>query len=221
VQIEQSNTLSTVFTTDCQRCPRLVHYLAATRQQHPEYYSRPVPSFGPPDARLLLVGLAPGLHGANATGRPFTGDFAGRLLYSTLHRFGMANGPVSLAADDGLTLTGCRITNAVRCVPPQNKPAPLEVRNCNDYLVAELHSQQPPSVVLALGAIAHTAVLRARGSRPAAFPFGHGRIHDLGRGMTLVDSYHCSRYNTQTGRLTPAMFDAVFTVVTGLLGAPR
>ncbi len=167
-------------------------------------------SFGPADARLLLVGLAPGLHGANATGRPFTGDFAGRLLYETLHQFGFASRPHSAAADDGLQLLDCRITNAVRCVPPQNKPTPAEVRTCNPYLCAEIAALPAAGIILALGGIAHGAVLRALGLRTATYAFGHGNTHRLPTGVTLVDSYHCSRYNTQTRRLTSAMFSAVF-----------
>ena len=168
-----------------------------------------MPSFGDPAARLLIVGLAPGMHGANATGRPFTGDHAGILLYRTLHEFGFASAATSTARDDGLRLRDCRITNAVRCLPPANKPLPEEVRNCNGYLRAEMQSLPRPAVVLALGTVAHGAVLRALGVGGRDFPFGHGRWHEPAAGLALADSYHCSRYNTQTQRLTPAMFRAV------------
>jgi len=181
------------FDPDCRACTRLAAF----------------PSFGDPGARLLVVGLAPGMHGANATGRPFTGDHAGILLYETLYRTGFASAPVSEHAGDGLQLTGCRITNAVKCLPPQNKPTAAEVRNCNGYLQEELRSLDEGSVVLALGAIAHRAVVSATGGRQAAHPFGHGNEHDLGV-FRLLDSYHCSRYNTQTRRLTAEMFLAVF-----------
>lgn len=207
------------FTPDCARCPRLAGFLREVRHQHPSYYARPVPSFGDPDARLLVVGLAPGLHGANATGRPFTGDHAGLLLYETLHAFGFSNKPLSQSATDGLRLDDCRITNAVRCVPPQNKPDSSEVQACNDYLRQELAMLPAGAVVLALGAIAHGATLRALGLRSAAFPFGHNRRHALPDGHHLFDSFHCSRYNTQTRRLTPAMFREVFAAIRAELDA--
>lgn len=194
------------FTPDCRRCPRLSGFLQQLRERHPGYYSRPVPSWGPAGSALLIVGLAPGLHGANATGRPFTGDFAGILLYDTLHHFGYASAPHSRAVDDGLVLHGCRITNAVRCVPPQNKPTPAEIRLCNDYLREELALLPTGAVVLALGGIAHAAVLKALGLRPAQHRFAHNALHALQPGRVMLDSYHCSRYNTQTRRLTPAMF---------------
>lgn len=206
------------FSSDCRRCPRLAAFLAAHRREYPQHYGRPVPSFGPSQQRLLLVGLAPGLHGANATGRPFTGDFAGRLLYATLHRYGFASRPQSVAADDGLELFDCRITNAVRCVPPQNRPTPAEVRSCNAYLCEELAAVPAGGVVLALGAIAHAAVLRALGLRQAAYRFAHGAVHAATPTLTLVDSYHCSRYNTQTGRLTAGMFAEVFARIRELPG---
>ena len=189
------------------------------RQSHPNYHARPVPSFGDPAARLLVVGLAPGLHGANRTGRPFTGDHAGILLYATLHRFGFGSAPLSASAGDGLLLRGCRITNAVRCLPPANKPTPEEIRRCNRYLAAELAALPPGSAVLALGTIAHRAVLAALDLRAAGRRFGHGARHPLPGEMTLFDSYHCSRYNTQTRRLTPQMFEAVFAAVSEHLGA--
>jgi len=181
-----------------------------------------VPAFGDPRARLLIVGLAPGMHGANATGRPFTGDHAGILLYETLFRFGYSNSPVSVARDDGLVLEGCRITNAVKCLPPQNKPRPDEVRNCNPYLRTELRGLPDPAVVLALGRLAHEAVLRALDLRLSDHAFGHAAVHDLGGGLQLLDSYHCSRYNTQTRRLTPEMFATVFRLAGEVLaGRPQ
>jgi uracil-DNA glycosylase family 4 len=168
-----------------------------------------VAPFGDERPKLLIVGLAPGFHGANATGRPFTGDHAGVLLYETLHAFGWSSAPCSVSRDDGLELHGCRITNAVKCVPPANKPTPTEVTTCNDFLRAELDALDPGTVVLALGAIAHAAVLRSRGLRAAAYRFGHAAEHRLPDDRQLIDSYHCSRYNTQTRRLTPEMFRAV------------
>jgi len=204
--------VSAAFSVDCRRCGRLAEFLAGVRDRHPDYFARPVPSFGDPAARLLIVGLAPGMHGANATGRPFTGDYAGLLLYRTLHEFGFATAPESLAADDGLQLLDCRITNAVRCLPPQNKPTTAEVDTCNDYLQAELGADRPPEVILALGSVAHRAVLRALGCRLSAHPFGHGVWHEPA-GAVLVDSYHCSRYNTQTRRLTESMFKDVFGAI--------
>jgi uracil-DNA glycosylase len=197
------------FDPECGRCPRLAAHLAGMRRTHPDYHNAPVAPFGAPDARLLIVGLAPGAHGANATGRPFTGDHAGVLLYRTLHETGLASRPVSVAADDGLELRGCRITNAVKCLPPQNKPETGEVDRCNDYLAAELASLPDGGVVLALGSIAHRAVLRALRMKLAATPFAHGAVHALPGNRTLVDSYHCSRYNTQTGRLSAVMFAEV------------
>ena len=197
------------FTTDCRLCPRLVAFLAEVRATYPGYHCAPVPPFGDPGPRLLVVGLAPGMHGANASGRPFTGDFAGILLYATLHRFGFASRPESCGADDGLVLLDCRITNAVKCLPPGNKPTLDEVRTCNPYLAAELAGLPAGAVVLALGAVAHGAVLRALGLRPAQFPFAHGLEHRLDGQRRLLDSYHCSRYNTQTRRLTVPMFEAV------------
>ena len=179
------------------------------RESYPDYHNAPVPPFGDPGARLLLVGLAPGAHGANATGRPFTGDYAGILLYETLHALGVATKPVSRHPGDGLTLRGCRITNAVKCLPPENKPTTTEVDTCNTYLAAELERFPADGVLVALGAIAHRAVLRAHRLKLNVYPFEHGRVHRLPQGRTLVDSYHCSRYNTQTGRLTAAMFETV------------
>jgi uracil-DNA glycosylase family 4 len=201
------------FSTDCRRCERLAGFLDEVRARHPDYYARPVPSFGDPGARLLIVGLAPGMHGANATGRPFTGDYAGVLLYQTLYDFGFASAAESVSADDGLVLHNCRITNAVRCLPPANKPETAEVDRCNDYLATELRQPAAPGLVLALGAIAHRAVLRARGLKLSAYRFAHGAEHELGEGLLLIDSYHCSRYNTQTRRLTPAMFRDIFATL--------
>jgi uracil-DNA glycosylase family 4 len=212
-----SSKHTAIFDPDCRLCSRLAGFLDQVSSKHPDYHARPVPAFGDPRSRLLIVGLAPGMHGANATGRPFTGDYAGILLYETLHEFGYGNKPVSVARDDGLELAGCRITNAVKCLPPQNKPLPGEVRNCNRYLHAELCGLPVDAVVIALGRLAHEAVLRALGLRLAAHAFGHGAVHRLPAGPTLVDSYHCSRYNTQTRRLTPEMFRDVFRIANELL----
>lgn len=208
------------FDPSCRRCARLARYLDRVRREHPAYYAKPVPSFGDARPRLLVVGLAPGLHGANRTGRPFTGDHAGRLLYEALHRHGYASAPASRGVDDGLILAGARITNAIRCVPPENRPTPGEVGNCNPFLAEELARMPPRRAVLALGVIAHGAVLKALGLRPGAYKFAHGAVHPLAVDMALFDSYHCSRYNTQTGRLTPAMFDAVFRSIGEYLAGP-
>jgi uracil-DNA glycosylase family 4 len=194
----------------CTDCPRLAGFLAEVRCRQPDYHARPVLPFGDPQARLLIVGLAPGMHGANRTGRPFTGDHAGILLYETLHAFGFGSRPVSESADDGLVLTDCRITNAVKCLPPENKPEPAEIKTCNHYLAAELQASPEVRVILALGLVAHKAVLMAMGLRQSALAFGHGTRHALPDGRILVDSYHCSRYNTQTRRLTSADFQNVF-----------
>ena len=199
-----------IFDRDCTRCPRLAAFLKQGREEYPNYYCLPVPPFGDPKAKLVLVGLAPGFHGANATGRPFTGDHAGLLLYRTLHKFGFASRPESIAADDGLKLINCRISNSVKCVPPENKPLPAEIRNCMPFITAELARVADGTVLLALGSIGHNAVLQALGLKPSAFKFAHAAEHALPRGMTLIDSYHCSRYNTQTRRLTEEMFEAVF-----------
>ncbi|KAA6183044.1 uracil-DNA glycosylase [Thiohalocapsa marina] len=210
-------THATLFDADCTRCPRLVAFLRQVRARHPSYHARPVPSFGDLGARLLIVGLAPGMHGANRTGRPFTGDFAGILLYRMLHAHGFGALPESVSADDALVLTDCRITNAVKCLPPENKPTTAEVRNCNPFLAAELAAVPAGGVVLALGRLAHNAVLRALGLRQSAYPFAHAAEHLLPDGLRLLDSYHCSRYNTQTRRLTEAMFDAVVARCRALL----
>ena len=202
-----------VYDEACRRCPRLASFLAEVSAAHPAYWCKPVPPFGESSARLVIVGLAPGMHGANASGRPFTGDYAGILLYETLHAYGFASGPVATGRGDGLRLTGCRITNAVKCLPPANKPTPEEVRTCNDFLAADLRTTPKGAVILALGRIAHDAALRALGYRPSTFAFAHGAQHPLPEGRMLIDSYHCSRYNTNTGRLTPAMFNSVFQAV--------
>jgi len=194
----------------CRACPRLVSFLDKVKAEHPTYHSAPVAPFGDKQARLMIVGLAPGMHGANRTGRPFTGDYAGILLYRTLHRYGYATAQASIAANDGLRLLDCRITNAVKCLPPDNKPETAEMRTCNGYLRIELQALKPGSAILALGTIAHRAVLLALGLKPAAHPFAHGVAHALESDLTLFDSYHCSRYNTQTNRLTASMFEAVF-----------
>lgn len=197
------------FQLDCRACPRLADFLAEVRAEYPDYHAAPVAPFGAADARLLIVGLAPGMHGANASGRPFTGDYAGILLYETLYKYGFSNQPESRSRDDGLELYECRITNAVKCLPPQNKPQTQEVRTCNRFLAAELRDLPDDSVVLALGKIAHDAVLRASDCRLSEFKFAHGAEHRLEGRFWLLDSYHCSRYNTQTRRLTESMFHAV------------
>ena len=203
------------FTTDCTACPRLAGFLETGRASHPGYFCKPVPPFGAERPQLLIVGLAPGFHGANKTGRPFTGDHAGILLYETLHAFGYASRPASVSADDGLKLLGCRITNAVKCVPPENKPETAEIKRCNAYLKAELADLPTGTAILALGQIAHKAVLMAQGLKEKAYPFAHAARHELPGGLRLHDSYHCSRYNTQTRRLTPEMFHAVFRQIQG------
>ena len=191
---------------DCPLCPRLAAFRHAAREKFPGWYNAPVMPFGPDDAGLLIVGLAPGLQGANRTGRPFTGDYAGDLLYATLKEFGLARGIYDKRPDDGLTLVDCRISNAVKCVPPENKPTPEEIKICNRFLADELKSLPRVKVVLALGSIAHDAVLVGSGLKKSAAKFAHAARHDLPRGRVLFDSYHCSRYNTNTGRLTTDMF---------------
>ncbi len=199
---------------DCPLCPRLAAFRAQNRAATPQWHNAPVPSFGGHDVRLLVVGLAPGLKGANRTGRPFTGDFAGELLYGTLLKFGFAEGRYGADPADGLRLLGVRITNAVRCVPPGNRPTPLEAATCRQFLAAEIAALPELRAVLALGSIAHASVLAALGEKPAKFPFSHGALHRIGGGLILADSYHCSRLNTNTGRLTEAMFHAVFAELT-------
>jgi uracil-DNA glycosylase len=210
---------------DCPLCPRLAEFRGAQRRAHPDWHNAPVPAFGDNEAELLIVGLAPGLRGANRTGRPFTGDYAGGLLYSTLRKFGFAEGAYGARRDDGLTLRRARITNAVRCVPPQNKPESGEITNCRRFLSAEIANMTRLRALLALGAIAHQAALAALGFARSRYPFGHGRVHTLPCGLVLADSYHCSRLNTNTGKLSPAMFEAVFENLVGYLsvaaGAPR
>jgi uracil-DNA glycosylase len=201
------------FNKNCGLCPRLAGFLAQVRVEHPDYHALPVSSFGEKDSKFLIVGLAPGMHGANRTGRPFSGDFAGKLLYGSLNKYGFSSSaePLDKAgnANPSLRLSGCRITNAVRCLPPQNKPEPSEIRTCNAYVAEELAMLPQGAAILALGTIAHQAVLMALQLRKSSFAFGHGAQHALPNGLTLFDSYHCSRYNTQTKRLTTAMFEGV------------
>ena len=212
---------SPTYDVGCRRCVRLATFLDEVRAGHPGYRCLPVPPYGDAAARLVIVGLAPGLHGANATGRPFTGDYAGILLYETLHAYGYASSPLSRTAEDPLTLDDCRITNAVKCLPPANKPLPGEIRNCNDYLTADLALVPESGAVLALGRIAHDAALLALGLRRNHFTFAHGARHALSHGRALFDSYHCSRYNTNTGRLTSEMFRGVFDAIADHLGRSR
>lgn len=193
---------------DCPLCPRLAAFRRANRREHPDFFNDPVPSFGPLDARLLIVGLAPGLKGANRTGRPFTGDYAGDLLYGSLKRHGLARGHYEARVGDGFELIDCRVTNAVRCVPPENKPLPLEVNTCRQFLPAEIAAMPKLKAILALGQIAHNSVLSALGIKKKDYAFAHGARHPH-NGMTLLASYHCSRYNTNTGVLTEKMFDEV------------
>jgi uracil-DNA glycosylase family 4 len=194
---------------DCSLCPRLVAYRAANRAAEPDWFNGAVPSFGSADARLLVVGLAPGVRGANRTGRPFTGDFAGTLLYDTLAAYGFSRGSFDARIDDGLTLVDCMVSNAVRCVPPENKPTPAEISTCRGYLGARIAAMQRLKIIVVLGRIAHDSTLTALNARKSAHPFAHGARHDLGH-LMVYDSFHCSRYNTNTGKLTPAMFRAVF-----------
>jgi uracil-DNA glycosylase family 4 len=232
------------FSAECRICPRLASHLDEVKANYPAYHARPVPPFGDPAPRLLIVGLAPGMHGANRTGRPFTGDFAGILLYRTLHKFGFATHEGSDSPDDNLQLMDCRITNAVKCLPPQNKPEPSEIRNCNAFLAAEItrFRKDGGASILALGAIAHQAVLLALKLRLKDHPFEHGAVHvltglvadragdpdasglapgKLASGLSLYDSYHCSRYNTQTRRLTTDMFEQVFVKICVDLAASK
>lgn len=197
----------------CGRCPRLVAYREANTMAEPQWFNGAVPSFGDSAGRLLVVGLAPGVRGANRTGRPFTGDYAGTLLYETLSEFGFANGRFDARIDDGLQLTDCLVSNAVRCVPPENKPTPAEINTCRGFLAARIAALPQLQAIVTLGRIAHDSTLTALGARKAAFPFAHGARHVIRPGLTLYDSYHCSRYNTNTGRLTPEMFRAVFAAV--------
>ena len=205
-----------IFDQSCRACPRLAGFLDDVQDRYPDYYCRPVPPFGAPDARFLIVGLAPGMHGANRTGRPFTGDHAGILLYQMLHKYGFGSRDHSESAGDDLELIDCRITNAVKCLPPDNMPVGAEINTCNEFLANELHSLPRDSVVMALGGIAHRAIIKAMGLRQADYKFGHAALHELGD-FQVLDSYHCSRYNTNTGRLTEVMFDAIFAQARELL----
>jgi len=204
---------------DCPLCPRLAAFRDGLRAQHPDWWNAPVPAWGDPDAWLAVVGLAPGKHGANRTGRPFTGDYAGELLYATLAKFGLSEGNFAADPDDGLRLTGAVIVNAVRCLPPENKPTPAEISTCRPYLAAPLEALSKVHVFVALGSIAHGSTARALGLRPSVVKFGHGVEHALPDGRTLLSSYHCSRYNQNTRVLTPAMFEAVFARAVALHAA--
>lgn len=204
-----------VFNVNCSAFPRLHGFHVQNRQKFPDHFNGPVPPFGPANAELLIVGLAPGLHGANRTGRPFTGDFCGELLYSTLNKFGFANKAESIAVGDGFQLFNARVSNAVKCVPPENKPTPAEIKTCNAFISHEF-AVHPPKAVLALGLVAHQAVLKAMNQKQSAYKFAHGAQHDLGQ-FRLFDSYHVSRYNTQTGRLTTPMFESVVLSITEFL----
>ncbi len=210
--------MNEIFDPGCRRCPRLAAFLDQVKAAHPTYACAPVPPFGDPRGALIIVGLAPGMHGANRSGRPFTGDHAGILLYATLYKFGFSTSPLSVAGGDGLRLHDARITNAVKCLPPQNKPLPVEIKTCNDYLAAELAQSTSARVILALGRIAHEAVLRAAKLKGSAHGFAHAAEHRLDGHCILLDSYHCSRYNTQTRRLTTDMFEAVVGRARTLIG---
>lgn len=209
-----------LFDPNCRRCPRLATFLDQVREKQPDYYCLPVPPFGDAKAKLLIVGLAPGMHGANRTGRPFTGDHAGILLYQMLHEFGFSTQSESISADDPLRLTRCRITNAVKCLPPDNKPVGAEINECNRFLANELDTMAEGSLLFALGGIAHRAIIKAVGGRQADYKFGHAAEHDVAGRFTMLDSYHCSRYNTNTGRLTTEMFRAVFARAREILNQP-
>jgi uracil-DNA glycosylase family 4 len=203
---------------DCPRCPRLVAFRSTWREKEPDWFNAPVASFGSIDAPLLIIGLAPGLRGANRTGRPFTGDYAGDLLYATLKEFGFAQGTYEARPDDGFTLVDCRISNAVRCVPPENKPTPLEIKTCREFLIQTIAEMPKLRAIVALGRVAHETLVSARSARRAEYPFAHGGMRTIGD-FTLFDSYHCSRYNTNTGVLTPQMFRDVFAKVRAHLDA--
>jgi uracil-DNA glycosylase family 4 len=198
---------------DCALCPRLVEFRNENIKKYPDYFNGPVPAFGDADPSLLIIGLAPGLQGANRTARPFTGDYAGDLLYPTMIKFGFAKGEYGRESDDGLTLHDAMITNAVRCVPPQNKTTAAEETMCRPFLIEQIETMKNLKIMLALGLVAHNAVMNTFSLKKSAHKFGHGALHDLGGGITLIDSYHCSRYNTNTGRLTTQMFEDVFTVI--------
>ena len=201
------------FDINCRQCPRLANFLDEVKAKYPSYFCKPVPAFGDAGAKLVIVGLAPGMHGANQTGRPFTGDYAGVLLYETLYKYGFATKPQSLSADDGLQLMNCRISNAVKCLPPENKPLPVEITTCNQFIAAELQQLEEDSIILALGNVAHSSVVKAFNLKLKDYKFGHAARHVLPNGLILYDSYHCSRYNTQTRRLTEAMFHEVFAMI--------
>ena len=210
-------TVSAQFNPDCKACPRLSRFLHETKKKYPGYYAKPVPAFGDTNPKLLIVGLAPGMHGANASGRPFTGDYAGVLLYEMLFRYGFSNKPVSESINDGLKPSQCRITNAVKCLPPENKPTGEEINNCNRYLSEELKILNKQAIILCLGRISHRAVIKAFSLKQSVYPFQHGMQHKLENGYSVIDSYHCSRYNTQTKRLTKIMFDRIFKQITSLI----
>jgi uracil-DNA glycosylase family 4 len=206
-----------IFDQQCRLCPRLTNFLDDVKQKYPDYHARPVAPFGDSNAKLLVIGLAPGMHGANATGRPFTGDYAGLLLYEALYEFGYSNQVLSESLHDGLVLKNCRISNAVKCLPPENKPTSEEIKQCNHFLAAELATLPTGAVILALGTIAHQAVLKALALKPSSAKFAHNAQHFLTNGLTLIDSYHTSRYNVQTKRLTKAEFTEVFQHIERLI----
>ena len=205
------------FDLNCRQCPRLATFLDEVKEQYPDYHARPVPPFGADDPKLLIIGLAPGMHGANATGRPFTGDHAGILLYKALYQFGFSSQETGINANDGLELINCRISNAVKCLPPANKPTGEEIKLCNQFLSAELETLSPGTVIMALGLVAHKAILKARNLKQKDYPFGHGNVAALQHEQWLIDSYHCSRYNTQTRRLTEEMFFDIFKNILELI----
>ena len=211
-------TSTSIYQANCKKCSRLADFLKSSKQKYPDYFCKPVPSFGDPKAKLLIVGLAPGMHGANATGRPFTGDYAGILLYETLYKFNFSSASESTNTKDGLKLKNCRITNAVKCVPPANKPTTEEIKTCNAYLKNELHALKPGNVILALGKIAHDSIIRSFDLKLSQHAFGHENQYELPNKIVLIDSYHCSRYNTQTKRLTTQQFEQVFKKINKLLG---
>ena len=217
-QFVYNGAMFTEPSLDCDLCPRLRDFRQANAALYPDWHNAPVRAFGEIDARLLIVGLAPGLRGANCTGRPFTGDYAGDLLYATLLAHGFATGSYDKHKDDGLTLLNCRVTNAVRCVPPENKPVGAETKACNGFLTAEIASMPKLRAILALGGLSHGAILSALGVKKSAFKFGHAARHEMTNGLTLFNSYHCSRYNTNTGRLTERMFSDVFGLIRENLG---
>ena len=206
------------YDPNCIKCDRLSDYLSLSKKKYPDYFCKPVPAFGDKNVKLLIVGLAPGLHGANKTGRPFTGDHAGIILYETLFKHGLSNKPYSKENGDDLELHNCRITNAVKCLPPLNKPNPLEIKNCNQFLKCEIELLKPKTILLALGTIAHNAILSALTLKRKNFSFSHAARHELPNDLILYDSYHCSRYNTQTKRLTTEMFNHVFLLIKKEMG---